>query len=158
MTKLFEIPVYAFRRDTLYKRYKQRQAKLIKKHESVTGETMRRALEMDTYPFRLWDYNHVVGYIRISIDGHDIIFDVFFPMPHCDRYYWKSKRKIFLYDISANGTHFYVADRMDNKEIQVRTAEMLQAVIKTHIPKNYFVDTEAFDNLNERVDYKMFFE
>lgn len=113
---------------------------------------------MDTYPFRLWDYNHVVGYIRISIDGHDIIFDVFLPMPHCDRYYWKSKRKIFLYDISANGTHFYVADRMDNKEIQVRTAEMLQAVIKTHIPKNYFVDTEAFDNLNERVDYKMFFE
>ena len=47
---------------------------------------------------------------------------------------------------------------MNNKEIQVRTAEMLQAVIKTHIPKNYFVDTEAFDNLNERVDYKMFFE
>lgn len=109
--------------------------------------------ELATYPYRLWDYNHIVGYIRISTEGRDIFFDIFLSESKCERYRWRSKRKILLYDTSANGTHFYVNDRMTNEDIQVRTAEMLQSVIKTLIPKRYFTDTEAFNNLNGQLSY-----
>ena len=109
--------------------------------------------ELATYPYRLWDYNHIVGYIRISTEGRDIFFDVFLPESKCERYRWKSKRKRFLYNTSANGTHFYVNDRMTNEDIQVSTAEMFQSVIKNLIPKRYFTDTEAFNNLNGQLNY-----
>ena len=42
---------------------------------------------------------------------------------------------------------------MRNEDIQDRIAAMLQSVIKTHIPKRYCVDTEAFDHLNRKLDY-----
>lgn len=151
--KLFEIPVYAISRKNLIDRYRSFCAKLKNEHPSCSEEHMTSLVALMTYPYRLWDYNHIVGYIRISTNGRDILFDIFLPEPHKDRYHWRSEHKVFLYDISANGTHFYVSSKMCNDDIQVRAAETLQAIIETHIPKRYFVDTEAFYHLNPNLDY-----
>ena len=153
MKKLFEIPVYAVSRKELSRKVKLLRLKIRNEHERCSREHMIAVEELATYPYRLWDYNHIVGYIRISTEGRDIFFDVFLPESKRERYRWKSKRKILLYDTSANGTHFYVNDRMTNEDIQVRTAEMLQLVIKNLISKRYFTDTEAFNNLNGQLNY-----
>lgn len=154
MKKIFEIPVYAFSRRMLCKKEGLFRRELWKGHETCSKEHMDALVALVTYPFRLWDYNHIVGYIRISTDGCDILFDIFLPTPQRERYRWRSGRKVFLYDISANGTHFYVNGKMTNTDIQERVAEMLQAAIKTHVPQKYFADTEAFDNLNRQLDYR----
>lgn len=153
MVKLFEIPVYAMSRKNLSKRYCVFRKRLQDKQIPCSEEHMNGLVELMTYPYRLWDYNHIIGYIQISIDRRDVLFDIFLPMPNKERYRWRSERKIFLYNILANGTHFYVSDQMRNEDIQVRTAEMLREVIETHIPKRYCVDTEAFDHLNNKLDY-----
>lgn len=153
MKKLFEIPVYAVSRKELSRKVKLLRLKIRNEHERCSREHMIAVEELATYSYRLWDYNHIVGYIRISTEGRDIFFDVFLPESKCERYRWKSKRKRFLYNTSANGTHFYVNDRMTNEDIQVSTAEMFQSVIKNLIPKRYFTDTEAFNNLNGQLNY-----
>lgn len=153
MTKLFEIPVYAVNRKSLKVRTQELCKKIKNEHSNNSETHICDLADLMTYPYRLWDYNHIVGYIKISTNGRNILFDIFLPTPHKDRYHWRSGQKIFLYDISANGTHFYVNERMSNEDIQARTAEMLQSVIKTHIPKRYCADTEAFDFLNNKLDY-----
>ena len=151
MMKLFEIPVYALSRMSLCERNQALRAKLNRKYSG--NPHINDLIDLETYPYRLWDYNHIVGYITISASGRDILFNIFLPTPHKDRYHWKSKSKTFLYDISANGTHFYVNENMRNEDIQDRIAAMLQSIIETHIPKRYCVDTEAFDHLNRKLDY-----
>ena len=152
--KLFEIPVYAFNRETLYKKQESFRQEFRKRYEEhYSKENMGVVETLTTYPFRLWDYNHIVGYIRISVDRRDILFNVFLSTPQQKRYLWRSKRKVLLYDIGANGTHFYINEKMTNDDIRVQTAKMLQYVIKAHIPRRYFADTEVFDNLNGQLNY-----
>jgi hypothetical protein len=158
MKKIFEIPIYAMSKEKLYKKYLNFASSWKKAHLDASDSINQRCIEIETYPQRLWDYNHIVGYIKISADFQDIIFDVFLPTPNHERYLWKSRQKVFLYDISAVGRHFYVSDKMDNRAIQDRTSEMLYAVIKTLIPKRYYVDTEAFDHLNKHMDYRSVME
>ena len=152
--KLFESPVYAFRREVLYNKYENWRARFMDENKERKKESLNKAIEINAYPFCLWDYNHIVGYIRISMNRRDILLDVFLLPSEQKRYLWKSKQKVFLHNIFANGIHFYISDTMSNEDIQVRIVEMLRAVIKTHIPKRYFVDTESFDHLNNKLDYK----
>jgi hypothetical protein len=158
MIKLFEIPVYAMSREKLSRKCEQVCAKLRSEHVGCSEDHVNAIVALSVHPQRQWDYNHIVGYIKISANCQDIIFDVFLPTPQRERYLWQSGQKVFLYNISANGTHFYVSERMNNRAIQDRTAEMLCSVIKTHIPSRYYVDTEAFDHLNKHMDYRSIME
>lgn len=153
MLKLFEIPVYAVGRKSLSKKDHELRTRIESEHPDSAEKHISGLAALVTYPYRLWEYNHIVGYIRISTNGRDILFNIFLPTSHKERYRWRSERKVFLYDISARGTHFYVKDKMRNEDIQVKTAELLQSVIETHIPKRYCVDTEAFELLNDKLDY-----
>ena len=152
MSKLFEIPIYAVDRNTLHTKYSNAADKIKEDCKECAAETIQRCIDHETYPHRMWDYNHIVGYIQILTKRQDVIFEVYLP---CEkkRYYWKSKSKVFLYNIHANGTHFFVDKKRNNSEIQGQVAAMLNDVIKCHIPKQYFVDTEAFLTLNRMIDY-----
>lgn len=150
---IFEIPVYALSRKELAEKYARFRQDLLGEDERNLSGHQDVVMYVKTYPFRMWDYNHIIGYIRISTNGRDIQFNVFLPTPHRSRYRWRSRRKIFLHNICANGIHFYVHDKMSSKDIRTRTAEMLGYVIETYIPRRFFVDIEAFNLLNANLDY-----
>ena len=63
---------------------------------------------------------------------------------------WRASKKTFLYDIHTNGTHFRVDESMSSQDIQYEIADMLDSIIKEHVPKKYYyyVDRQAFDNIN----------
>ena len=153
MKKLFEIPVYAVCPEELKKRVGIRIAKLKARMATVDRDTMNQIIDHDTFPKRCWDYNHIVGYIRISATPQDIVFDLFLPKPAIDRYVWYSPKKAFLYDVNANGTHFYTGNMKTNEEIRMATEEMLTWVIRDFLPKRYYVDRSCFDTLNSHMDY-----
>jgi len=157
--KLFELPIYAISKEALHKRYLEfdQQFRETSSSYKSSEEVYKQCLGLATYPQRLWDYNHIVGYIRISLTQDDVLFDVFLPTPSIERYHWKSKEKHFMYNISANGTHFYTGGK-SNKEIRKMAENMLDGVIKDHIPPRYYVDRETFDNLNDQIDYKALME
>ena len=47
-----------------------------------------------------------------------------------------------------------MSDSMTTEDIRSKTTEMLDNIIKIHIPKRYFVDREAFDTINSHLDYR----
>ena len=153
MIKLFEIPVYALSRKSLSKRYCKVVETIEKEYLETDRDSFSKAIEILTYPQRLWDHNHVVGYIDIISDNKDVVFEIYLPYPKVERYHWNGKKRICLYNIMANGTHFFIDKNMSNSEIQIKISEMLNWIIKDIIPNRYYVDRTAFDAVYEHVDY-----
>lgn len=153
MKKLFDIPIYALSPGELSHRVKQRIDKLKEYAAGTDPQTMDLIIDTETFPKRCWDYNHIVGYIRISATRQDVVLDLFLPRPAVERYIWSSHRKVFLYDVHANGTRFYTGNMKTNEEIREAADEMLTWMIKDHLPKRYYVDRSGFDNLNCHLDY-----
>ena len=145
MKKLFDIPIYALSPDELSRRVKQKVDKLKECAAGTDLQTMDLIIDAETFPKRCWDYNHVVGYIRISASQQDIVFDLFLPRPVVERYIWNSPRKTFLYDVNPNGTHFYTGNMRnmffaflnENVEcrVMVRDIELFRGCRLTIIPK-----------------------
>jgi hypothetical protein len=102
-----------------------------------------------TLPYCLWQYNNIMGYIKISASKSDIFFDIY--KSSCQKYSYKSKRKKFIQNIYANGLHFYVSN-MSNNEITAMILEYLQDIQKNHFSKNRFIDYSIFNNIINFID------
>lgn len=153
MRKLFEIPIYSFGKSVLIQKVRQFSIQYYHKYKDYGDETVKRCYNAETYPQRLWDYNHIVGYIQIALDQDDISFEIFLPETSVSRYNWKSKRKIFLYNINATGLYVHLNDNMGDLEIREKIGKMLDFIQMKYIPKRFFVDRQAFDQLNPVISY-----
>ena len=157
MIKLHEIPIYALSKKALSKRYDRFKERFRESCPTIDDESFRKCVDLETFPQRCWNHNHVVGYIDIFVDRQDFIFEIYLPYPETKRYDWRRSRKIHVRSIIANGTHFYVDLNMSNADIQTQITEMLAWVIKDHIPSKYYVDRDAFDTVHRHIDYKNIF-
>ncbi|MBO4987715.1 MAG: hypothetical protein J6C63_02570 [Lachnospiraceae bacterium] len=154
MQKFIEIPIYALDERTLCVRYEKYVEELRRDvFSDINEETFKRCLEIGTYPKRVWEYNHIVGYIVIGYEFGDLQFKVYLPTSQKQRYRWRTTKKTFLYDTHSNGTHFRVDGSMSSQDIQQEIENMLNSIIKEHVPKRYYVDRQAFDNINSKIDY-----
>ena len=153
MKKLFEIPVYALSATKLNIRTDKRIASMKGLLPYSNPDEAALVIDRETLPMRSWDYNHIIGYIRIAISKTDILFDVFMPFPIPERYVWDTKRKTYVQNIGANGTHIYWGSLKTNEEFRKAVSSMLDQVVTDHIPKRFYVDREAFDAINARLDY-----
>lgn len=154
MCKLFEIPIYALTKAELQKRYKKEENRLRREmffvHDKFSADV---AIAHLTYPQRVWEYNHIVGYIIIEYDNNSVKFTLRLPYSSINRYHWNSKKKIFLYDIHTNGTHFFINKEWNNQDIQQKIESMLESIITKHVPEKYYIDKQAYDNLKSNIDY-----
>ena len=156
MKKIFEIPIYAFKRNVLQQRYKRFEQNFRNMFSDLgsSEEAIRMCIDIESFPKRVWDYNHIIGFIVIGLEHGDIGFKIYLPWKQKSRYMWKSLKKVFLYDIYANETFFRVEDKQSNEEIQEQVEESLVSIINHHIPDRYYVDTETFYRMNKAIDYK----
>ena len=152
MKKLFEIPIYAISASDLNKRSTERILKLRKQYAHLDADLAAHAIDADTFPMRSWDYNHIIGCIRIAVTKNDILFDVFLPLPYPKKYVWTSSRKYHTQNICANGTHLYLGALKSNEDIRHAVANMLNQIIADHIPTRFHVDTAAFAATNAYLD------
>ena len=153
MKKLFEIPVYALSASKLNTRTSKRIADLEELFSRSDPGEAALVIDREALPMRSWDYNHIIGYIRIAVSKTDILFDVFMPIPIPNRYTWNAKRKIYVQNIWANGAHIYWGSLKTNEEFRKAVSGMLDQVITDHIPKRFYVDRETFDAINAHLDY-----
>lgn len=153
MKKLFEIPVYALSASKLDIQVGKRISELKKLFACLDSDMAAHAIDTETFPMRSWDYNHVVGYIRIGVTMSDILFEVFLPVPLPKRYVWTTTKKPLVQNIGANGTHLYLGNLKTNEEIRKAVANMLGQLITDHIPSRFHVDKEAFEIINKHLDY-----
>ena len=89
MNKIFEIPIYPFSREELNNRFRNKRNDIINELniQSMDKDIIDSQVNTSTYPFRMWDYNHIIGFVSISIRGASAFFDVYLPY----------NRKIYLY-------------------------------------------------------------
>ena len=76
---LFEIPIYSMSKkkfDKLWEKVTNKQYDSFIEH-GHSEESARELTESLCYPKRLWEYNQIVGYIKISVTAKDVFFDVF---------------------------------------------------------------------------------
>ena len=158
MIKLHEIPIYALSEKELSKRYEHFKDSFWGNSPPIDAETFKRCIEHETHPQRGWNHNHVVGSIDVLLDKQDIVFEIYLPYPEVKRYDWRRSRKIYVRNIMANGTHFYIKSEMSNSDIQAQLSDMLNFIVKDHIPKHYYVDRRAFDAVSPYTDYKGIFD
>lgn len=161
--KLFEIPVYALSKDALIKRYEKRKNELIKEldlERTQKGDERKinQIIDLGTYPQRLWEYNHVVGYIIIGFDERDIYFQQYVPAKPIERYRWtNTKNKTFLMDNRLTGCHFYYRNCKTDKDIRSKLHDMLEDIVQ-HVDKRFYVDMEAFQQADRLIDYSRLLE
>lgn len=163
--KLFEIPVYALSRDMLLRRYREKRMEIIKERDLIRvfdgdEHKINEKVGLFTYPQRLWDYNHIVGYITICVDSCDISFEQYVPTKPVERYRWSSyTRKVFLMNNMLNGFHFNYRNLNSGEEIQDKIHQMLDDITnRLNREKHYYVDREAFDQVDRLIDYSKLLE
>ena len=157
MKTLYEIPIYAIRREVLQSRVEKKKEKYVKEWDKYQHkpdvDAMSRSLEMLTFPMCLWEYNHIIGILRISIDAQDIIFDTYLPMNRPERYHWDSRVKHFVVNQMEPNNHFYIGNKSSD-EIRSRMTDYLKDYNKRMDKRGYFVDLTAFNTLHKYIDYK----
>lgn len=153
MKKLFDIPVYALDEKTLGQRVDAKIKTIEKNAPGADRDVLERLTERETFPMRNWDYNHIIGYVQLSLTKQEIIAAVFMPVPTPARYYWDSEKKHFVRNLFANGTHVYIGNMKTNEEMQAAAAELLERVIEDHLHGRFHADREAFDVVNKHIDY-----
>lgn len=70
MLKLFEIPVYAVGRKSLSKKDHELRTRIESEHPDSAEKHISGLAALVTYPYRLWEYNHIVGYIGMGVETH----------------------------------------------------------------------------------------
>ena len=151
--KLFEIPVYALQRNDLAKRVGKAYENFREQHTLADEETVKRGWDRESFPQRLWDYNHIWGYIVISKIGDEIEFLWYSPKPTLQRYRWKSIRKHYLQGEQLSGYHFYTGNIVSGVQLETRINELLMDFTKKLEKKGYYPDLEAFNSINPLIDY-----
>ncbi len=152
--KLFEIPVYAFSKETLEEKVENARQKLLSSYEgsNVTNEHINTAFFIKYYPHFLWEYNHIVGYIVISKKANDIVLEWYTSSPSIIRYHWDSNRKHFLKAEVLSGYHFYIGNLKTGDRLRERIHDLLKGFIND-LKKSYFVDIETFNNIDSLLNY-----
>lgn len=164
MNRIIEIPIYALDEKTLFKRYTVAEEKCRKElidTIDATEEQIRRCLEIEYYPQRLWQYNHIVGYILIAIDSDDLLMNVYkIEQAEKTHYFFSSHVKQFLVDVSPGGYHINLYKATSNEEIRQIVAKWIQSACNDTnlIPKRWFVDRDKFDLVNPHLDYLGIYE
>jgi hypothetical protein len=151
--KLYEIPIYAFTEKELRDRLEKYKESLHKDEFISNKDILDKAIELETFPYRFWSHNHIVGYVDVFLENQDVVFEVYLPCPMIKRYRWLRKSKVLLRNILANGTHFCIKSTMTNSDIANAILEMLNWIIKEHVPKRFYVDRRSFDSIYNYVDY-----
>lgn len=114
---------------------------------------MDRIVSEECAPMNIWEYNHIIGYIKIGVTAHDVWFEFYL----CDsftKYNWTTHRKKFILPYQTIGDHFCVEPESSNIDIRKDIKSMLESVKKSDMLNKYFVDSSIFDETYMHLDYK----
>lgn len=103
---LFEIPIYSMSKKEFNRRWDKQKQKL---HDTYVShghseEDTQYYVSRFSFPRSLWEYNQIIGYIKISVSRHDVWFDIYCSLDKI--YYADSKQKHFIQNIQARSFVF----------------------------------------------------
>ena len=154
MKKLFSIPIYSCKREKFEKdhdRLVYNRSKDFREAAEYSGKyTEEEAIEKyKKYVIpKIWEYNQIIGFIKVFIHEHSIWFDLYLPSDKKINRFAKTKHFVSLN--IPNGCHFSLMG--NNDEIRSEMSVFLNMAIDS-VPKKYYVDKTEFELLNKIIDY-----
>ena len=150
---LFEIPIYSMTKlnfDSKWKKFKQ---KMIDDYLNINNDLgdYKTQLNKIYLPFSIWRYNQIIGYIQISIENEDIVFDLY--LTNDKNIHYNSKTKHFIKYLQTTGLHFYTGNKTDN-EIKDEIDNYLLMIKNDFLKKNNYIDITAYNNIVKSINIK----
>ncbi len=148
---LFEIPIYLTSKK-IYEEYIIELKQDLYNYAIEKGCTEDEAnycVEIQYSNFNLWEYNQIVGYIKISLTSHDVWFEIYNSFKQ--KHYKLSNKKNHIKDTHTLGLHFNI-DNKENEYIKTNIKNMLKNIKKQHIRKNWYIEQSAFNNTIDYLD------
>lgn len=155
---LCDIPIYPIskenynkkvdsKREGLYNYFIERQ-----NEDKFSREQSKRLM----LPFVNWKYNEMIGYIEVSINKNDVVFNLY--LSDIERYKYFSCKKHYINFVPTCGLHFYSGNKND-KEIKDEI-KMYVEMIKNDVicRKSTYLDTTILKNIFEYVDIRKFID
>lgn len=150
---LFEIPIYK----TSEKKHNEKWHTILAKNAQLcrnTDEEQKKFIsEMMSYkyPTNIWEYNQIIGYIKIYLWHNDMHFGLY--LCNKNKFNFNSCKKDFIEDMTPSGSHFYIDSSFSNQNIIDCMSEQLNSIIKYEIKKTWFVDLKIYNLLHKELDY-----
>lgn len=148
--KIFEIPVYAMPKKVFYKRWEKVKNKTLDMFVSSGWKEneAKRTIDQLYFPYTVFDYNQIIGYLIISINSNDVFADYFYTEDEVFRI--ASKRRHFM-SLMPSIDHLRIYG-CTNNEIADKIKELVDDC-KSYIDKRFYIDDEIFNRLLYCVDY-----
>ena len=155
---LCDIPIYPIskegydkkvnsKREEYYNYFTERQ-----NEDEFSKEQSKRLM----LPFVNWKYNEMIGYIELSINKNDVVFNLY--MADIERYKYFGYKKHYMNFIPTCGLHFYAGNKND-KEIKDEIKEYVNMIKNDVIyRKNSYLDETILINIIEYVDIRKFID
>jgi hypothetical protein len=154
---LYEIPIYSMQQEEFEKRWKKIREK--EKSEFISNvhsqEDAKQTFRNIHFPKDVWKYNQIIGYICISINSNDILFDIYKTLDK--NFHVNSKTRYFMQNIGLDGYHFRVEAKDSNKVIKNRITKLLIYLEKQYIQEGYYVNMEVYNNTIEHMNIRGLF-
>lgn len=146
---LFEIPIYSMSQAEFGRWWDRKRKELHNEciRHDLSEKRAQEVVSTRYYPQWLWEYNQIIGYIRISVTKDDILFDIYGTL---DKIIHKNSRtKHYIEDLSFTGLHFHT-DNKSNDMIRSEILYWLKVIEKSYIQEKYrkraYVDYSTFNN------------
>lgn len=157
--KLLELPIYALSKEELQKRVEKKKQSIINKFPNADEEIKEEVsglIDKHLFPSRVWDYNHIIGYLVLCLKGSDFQFNLYLPPNVVDgktfRYYWNSKKRIFVVNAGNPCYHFCVF-HMDGDELRKSICDYMIDIEKEFKKQKWYIDIEMFYNVISYIDF-----
>ena len=143
---IFEIPIYSMTEKSFnekWKKIKQEEYDYVRKGKELDLER-KRILDDSNFPMCVWKYNQIIGYIVISIQNRDIVFDIF----SCTekKYMAKSKRKKFMQNWYINGMQL-LSTTLTEKKKKKKILDYLKIIENEELNSKFYIDYSTFNNI-----------
>ena len=157
--KLLEIPIYSMSKETFLKRWNNRYDKrvqdlMLSGHR--TYETAKKDARVCTFPYNVWEYNQIIGYIVISISFNDVYFHQFRSLDSVYRF--DSRVKHFIQHTERVNNHFPVLSHYTNEEIKENIRHWVYSLSKEIESDGHYLDISAFENILGYLDIRRFID
>ena len=153
MKKLFDIPIYSTSKMNFRKKWenkKRKHAEWLYEHNYNFEDAEKTVKEMHL-PYSIWDYNQIIGYISLSIDHKDIVFDLY--MSKNKRFPFDSQRRSFIRYMPTVGLHFYAGD-MSDQVIKEEIKKFIEMVNKDFLYNKRYIDLSIYNNIIDYLNIK----
>ncbi len=150
---LFEIPIYKSSEKTHRDKWQTLLTKSAILYRNTKEEQKKYISDMLSFkhPSNLWEYNQIIGYIKIYLWHNDMHFGLY--LCNKKRFSFNSCKKDFIEDVTPSGSHFFIDSNFSNENIIDNMNEELDLLIKYEIKKDWYVDLKIYNILHKEIDY-----